>query len=55
LKGFWDEGVQRNKKFESIITLACAETGDMPMSERANMALLEKIVGGSAQNHRATA
>ncbi|HXM50451.1 MAG TPA: glycosyl hydrolase 115 family protein, partial [Pyrinomonadaceae bacterium] len=44
LKGFWDEGVQRNKKFESIITLGMRGDGDMPMSESANIALLEKIV-----------
>jgi hypothetical protein len=44
LKGFWDEGVQRNKKFESIITLGMRGDGDMPMSESANIALLERIV-----------
>jgi len=44
LKGFWDEGVQRNKKFESIITLGMRGDGDTPMSESANIALLEKIV-----------
>jgi glycosyl hydrolase family 115 (putative glucuronidase)/glycosyl hydrolase family 115 len=44
LKGFWDEGVQRNKKLESIITLGMRGDGDMPMSETANIALLEKIV-----------
>jgi len=44
LTGFWDEGVQRNKKFESIITLGMRGDGDMPMSESANIALLEKIV-----------
>jgi hypothetical protein len=44
LKGFWDEGVQRNKKYESIITLGMRGDGDLPMSEGANIALLEKIV-----------
>jgi hypothetical protein len=44
LKGFWDEGVGRNKQFESIITLGMRGDGDMPMTERANIALLERIV-----------
>jgi hypothetical protein len=44
LKGFWDEGVEHNKKFESIITLGMRGDGDMPMSESANIALLEKVV-----------
>ena len=44
LKGFWEEGVERNKKFESTITLGMRGDGDMPMSESANIALLEKIV-----------
>jgi hypothetical protein len=45
LKGFWDQGVERNKKYESIITLGMRGDGDLPMSEGANIALLEKIVG----------
>ncbi|HEV1993383.1 MAG TPA: glycosyl hydrolase 115 family protein [Candidatus Acidoferrum sp.] len=44
LKEFWDQGVERNKKYESIITLAMRGDGDLPMSESANIALLEKIV-----------
>ena len=44
LKGFWSEGVERNKDYESIITLAMRGDGDMPMTEGANIALLEKIV-----------
>ena len=44
LKGFWDEGVQRNKKYESIITLGMRGDGDLPMTEGANIALLERIV-----------
>jgi Glycosyl hydrolase family 115/Gylcosyl hydrolase family 115 C-terminal domain len=42
---FWDEGVERNKSYESIITLGMRGDGDLPMSESANVALLEKIVG----------
>jgi hypothetical protein len=44
LKEFWDQGVARNKKYESIITLGMRGDGDLPMSESANIALLEKIV-----------
>ena len=38
------EGIERNKNYESIITLAMRGDGDMPMSESANIELLEKIV-----------
>jgi hypothetical protein len=44
LRKFWEEGIQRNKNYESIITLAMRGDGDLPMSESANVALLEKIV-----------
>jgi hypothetical protein len=42
---FWDEGIERNKSYESIVTLGMRGDGDLPMSESANVALLEKIVG----------
>jgi len=41
---FWDQGIERNKKYESIVTLGMRGDGDLPMSESANVALLEKIV-----------
>jgi hypothetical protein len=44
LRAFWDQGIRRNKDYESIITLAMRGDGDLPMSENANIALLEKIV-----------
>ena len=44
LRKFWDEGIERNKNHESIITLGMRGDGDLPMSESANVALLEKIV-----------
>jgi len=44
LRKFWEEGVDRNKNYESIITLAMRGDGDLPMSESANVALLETIV-----------
>jgi hypothetical protein len=44
LKEFWDQGVERNKKYESIITLGMRGDGDLPMSASANTALLEGIV-----------
>ena len=44
LNNFWTEGIERNKNYESVITLGMRGDGDMPMSESANVALLEKIV-----------
>ncbi len=44
LRKFWDEGIERNKNYESIITLGMRGDGDLPMSDSANVALLEKIV-----------
>ena len=44
LRKFWEEGIERNRNYESIITLGMRGDGDMPMSESANVALLEKIV-----------
>jgi hypothetical protein len=44
LDKFWSDGIERNKDFESTITLGMRGDGDMPMTEGANIALLEKIV-----------
>ena len=48
LHAFWDEGIERNKTYESIVTLGMRGDGDMPMAANgdidANKALLEKIV-----------
>jgi hypothetical protein len=44
LQKFWTEGIERNKNYESIITLGMRGDGDLPMTEGANIALLEKIV-----------
>ena len=44
LDKFWNDGIERNKNFESTITLGMRGDGDMPMTEGANIALLEKIV-----------
>jgi hypothetical protein len=44
LRKFWDEGIERNKNYESILTLGMRGDGDLPMSETANVALLERIV-----------
>ena len=49
LRGFWDEGVERNKNYESIVTLGMRGDGDMPMSETANIKLLEQIVADQRQ------
>ena len=44
LKKFWTEGMQRMKDFETVVTLAMRGDGDEPMSEKSNIALLQKIV-----------
>ena len=47
LRNFWEEGVKRNKDYESIITIGMRGDGDMPMagtSLEANVELLEQIV-----------
>jgi len=44
LEKFWTDGVNRNKPYENIVTIAMRGKVDTPMSETANIALLEKIV-----------
>ena len=44
LRRFWEEGIRCTRDYEKIITLAMRGDGDEPMSEQANIALLEKIV-----------
>jgi Glycosyl hydrolase family 115/Gylcosyl hydrolase family 115 C-terminal domain len=44
LREFWSEGIERNKNYESIITLGMRGDGDLPMSEQSNVELLERIV-----------
>ncbi|HUA37519.1 MAG TPA: glycosyl hydrolase 115 family protein [Candidatus Sulfopaludibacter sp.] len=41
---FWKDGLTRNKNFENIITIAMRGKVDTPMSETANISLLEEIV-----------
>ena len=48
LRQFWTEGIERNKNYESTITIGMRGDGDMPMVQGGNAAtnvgLLEKIV-----------
>jgi endo-1,4-beta-D-glucanase Y len=44
IREYWQEGVRRTRDYEKIITLGMRGDGDEPMSESANIALLEKIV-----------
>ena len=48
LRAFWDQGIERNKAYESIVTLGMRGDGDMPMDTtggiEGNKALLERIV-----------
>jgi hypothetical protein len=44
LDTFWEEGIERNKNYESVITLGMRGDGDKPMAANDDIALLEKIV-----------
>jgi hypothetical protein len=48
LKKFWEDGLQRNKSYEQIVTMAMRGDGDMPMSDigsaEENFKLLERII-----------
>ncbi len=44
LDSFWNDGIERNKNYENIITIAMRGKIDTPMSETANISLLEEIV-----------
>ena len=44
LDDFWRKGIERNKNYETVTTIGMRGNGDEPMSEGANISLLEKIV-----------
>jgi hypothetical protein len=48
LKKFWEDGLERNKKYEQIITMAMRGDGDLPMDNSGgaeeNFKLLERIM-----------
>ncbi len=44
LKNFWQNGFERIKNYESVVTIGMRGDGDEPMSEESNIKLLEKIV-----------
>lgn len=44
LKDFWQKGFERQKNYETVVTLGMRGDGDEPMSESSNIKLLEKIV-----------
>ena len=44
LREFWQQGLERNKDYENVVTIGMRGDGDLPMSESANIALLEKVV-----------
>ncbi|OQP53347.1 glycosyl hydrolase [Niastella yeongjuensis] len=44
LKKFWEQGIRRNRNYESIVSVGMRGDGDMPMSQQSNIALLERIV-----------
>ncbi|QCP14425.1 glycosyl hydrolase [Pseudoduganella umbonata] len=44
LREFWAGGLRNTRDYESVITMAMRGDGDEPMSESANVGLLERIV-----------
>jgi hypothetical protein len=44
LQRLWADGVERNRNYESIVTVGMRGDGDMPMSKNAEVELLERIV-----------
>lgn len=48
LRRFWEEGLERNKDYEQIVTMALRGDGDIPMDDAGgaeeNFSLLEKIM-----------
>ena len=37
LRAFWDAGIERNKDYESIVTLGMRGDGDMPMAANGDI------------------
>ena len=44
LQEFWRGGMERMKDFETVVTVGMRGDGDSPMSEDANIALLQRII-----------
>jgi len=44
LREFWKDGLQRNKDYENVVTIGMRGDGDLPMSDGANVSLLEQVV-----------
>lgn len=44
LEAYWAEGIRRSRPYEKVVTLGMRGDGDEPMSEEANIDLLERIV-----------
>lgn len=44
LKDFWQKGMERNKDYETVVTIAMRGDGDEAMEEGTNISLLENIV-----------
>ncbi|WP_321424274.1 glycosyl hydrolase 115 family protein [uncultured Bacteroides sp.] len=53
LKKFWEDGFERNKKYEQVVTMAMRGDGDLPMNDTGsaedNFKLLERIMKDQRQ------
>lgn len=49
LRQFWKTGIERAKNWEKLVTVGMRGDGDEPMSEKSNIALLQRIVKDQRQ------
>jgi hypothetical protein len=49
LRSFWQQGIKRMNSYESVVTIGMRGDGDEPMSEQADIALLEGIIRDQRQ------
>ena len=49
LRDFWQKGIKRMNSYESLVTIGMRGDGDEPMSEKADIAVLERIVKDQRQ------
>ncbi|KDQ08247.1 glycoside hydrolase family 115 protein [Botryobasidium botryosum FD-172 SS1] len=49
ISNYWTDGVKRAKPYETMYTLGMRGSGDLPLEEETNIALLEKVVDAQRQ------
>ncbi len=49
LDKFWESGFRRSQNFETMVTVGMRGDGDMPMSEKSDIELMEKIIANQRE------